>query len=200
MITTLIFDMDGVLIDLCDIHRDCFKSALKTVVGLDISNDYHFECLNGLPTRIKLEKLGVSKENAIKINELKQELTTRAIEEIKPDKELQNIISGLHWNFRVFCVSNSTRKTVEMTLAKLGILRRFDGFIGNDDVFMTKPSPEGYFKAMCVFGASTSQTLAIEDSAVGEETIKKAGVHGLIIKNRSELTFERVLQRVNEIV
>lgn len=199
MITTIIFDMDGVLIDLCQLHRDTFKRALFTHIGLDISDEYHDKHLNGLPTKIKLKKIGISGETALYISHLKQKFTLEALENITIDNDLNNTLWELSKEYSVFCASNSVRQTVEKVLNKLEITKYFTNFFGNDDVFYNKPSPEMYYKCMVNVGARPSQTLAIEDSEIGEQTIKNSGVHGLIVKNRSEVILDRIYNKIKEI-
>jgi beta-phosphoglucomutase len=199
MINTIIFDLDGVLCDLCELHKKCFQEALKRIAGLEISDEYHEEHLNGLPTSIKLQKLGVSGRLAIDVANFKQELTLSKLEQLEEDIDLQETIANLAESYNIFCASNSIRKTVELVLTRLGVIKYFDGYFGNDDVFMAKPSPELYYKCMVRAGAKLDETLVIEDSPVGEQTIKNAEVHGLIIKDRTELTLDRVENRIKEI-
>jgi beta-phosphoglucomutase len=199
MITTLIFDLDGVIIDLCDTHRDCFKQALKIVVGLDITDKYHDEHLNGLPTKTKLAKLGISSDNSARVSKLKQELTLKELEKIQEDKDLQETLIELNDSYNLFCASNSLHSTIEFTLKNLGVIHLFDTFFGNDDVFSAKPSPELYYKCMVKLGATADETLVIEDSPIGEQTIKNAGVYGLMIKNRKELTLDNIFNKIKEI-
>lgn len=199
MIASIIFDLDGVLIDLCDIHKKVFQKALLIAAGISIEDKFHDESLNGLPTRVKLDKIGIVGRTAIDVANLKQELTVKELENIQEDVELREILLDLSDGFDLYCASNSIRATVEKVLTKLNIIDLFEAYYGNDDVFMAKPSPEMYLKCMVQTPCMRTETLVIEDSLIGEETIKNAGCHGLIIKNRKELTFDRIMDRINEI-
>jgi HAD superfamily hydrolase (TIGR01509 family) len=199
MISTIIFDLDGVLIDLCDLHKKCFQEALLIGAGLKITDEYHDRELNGLPTRVKLQKIGTQGPVAIRVSDLKQDLTLKELQNLKPDEELINIIEELSLQYNLFCVSNSLFQTVDLVLKRLDIAQYFEKYFGNDSFFCAKPSPEGYYKCMTIIGSKLDETLAIEDSKIGEETIKNAGCHGLIIKNRAELTFDRIYNRISEI-
>lgn len=199
MVTCIIFDLDGVLIDLCDTHKECFQKALFVAAGIKIDDEYHNKFLNGLPTKVKLTKLGIFPKYAEKVLELKQQYTLEALKDIKKDEELSNILWELSLYFNLYCASNSLHETVKLTLEKLGIISYFEEIYGNDSVLWSKPSPEMYYRCMVDCGAKTKETLAIEDSSIGEATIKNAGCHGLIIKNRAELTLERINKKIEEI-
>jgi HAD superfamily hydrolase (TIGR01509 family) len=199
MITAIIADLDGVIIDFCDIHRECFQKALLVGVGLKIEDEYHNLQLNGNPTSVKLQKLGITGPNAIRVAELKQQYTLEAIKNIQPDKELKDLLLELSLNYNIFCASNSLHETVELVLTKLGVIDLFDGYFGNDDVSFSKPSPEMYLKAACIYGASIKECLVIEDSPIGEQAIKNSGMYGLMIKNRQDLTLDKILLRIKEI-
>ncbi len=199
MITTLIFDLDGILIDLCDFHRRIFQKACVVGAGLSIENEYHDKWLNGLPTRTKIEKIGIAGRPAVEVARLKQQYTLEELQNIQPDLVLRSILENLHDQYNVFCASNSLRETVKLVLEKLGVIDLFDGYYGNDDVFHAKPSPEMYLKCMVQAPARPRQTLAIEDSEIGRETIKNVGCHGLILKNRKELRLDTILSRIEEV-
>ena len=53
----VIFDLDGVLVDACEWHRIALNEALKKVCNYEISLEDHYSTFNGIPTRVKLEKL-----------------------------------------------------------------------------------------------------------------------------------------------
>lgn len=199
MITTLIFNLDGVLIDLCKIHKKVFCEALLRVGGVSLGSYCYDKYLEGLPTRTKLQKIGILGRAAIDVEDLKQQLTIKEFEKIQEDIELRDILLQLSSDFDLFCASNSIQKTTEIVLQNLNIIDLFQGFYGNDNVFCSKPSPEMYLKCMVQTPAMPEDTLAIENGLIGEETIKNTGCHGLIIKNRAELTLENIYKKMDEI-
>ena len=55
IIKALIFDLDGVLADLCDLHRLTFIRSFNAAVGITLlDDDIHERHLEGLDTRSKL--------------------------------------------------------------------------------------------------------------------------------------------------
>ena len=62
MIDTIIFDLDGVLINSKDIHFEALnKSLSKNSVNYQISYEDHLKSFDGLPTKTKLEILNKKK-------------------------------------------------------------------------------------------------------------------------------------------
>ena len=53
MIKTILFDLDGVLVDACDWHYHSLNDALLHYVGFTISQEEHRDKFNGLPTSVK---------------------------------------------------------------------------------------------------------------------------------------------------
>ena len=173
MIKLIIFDLDGVLVDACEWHRQALNKALQEVCDYEISLEDHYETFNGIPTKIKLEILEnmgiVLKKQYQKIYDLKQKYTidmirTKArprIEKIKMIKKLKND------GYFVACYTNSIRQTAELMLEKTGIIDLFDKIITNQDVSKSKPNPEGYISLMRDFNVKAENTLIIEDSPKG---------------------------------
>ncbi len=66
MIDTIIFDLDGVLINSKDIHFEALNRSLsENSVNYQISYEDHVKNFDGLPTKTKLEILN-KKKNIIK--------------------------------------------------------------------------------------------------------------------------------------
>ena len=88
-----IFDLDGVLVEACDWHRDALNDTLQELYGFKISQEDHIKVFNGIPTSKKLiilsERGLIPYGDHYKINDLKQEKTIEIINEqadIRPEK------------------------------------------------------------------------------------------------------------------
>ena len=55
-IKAVIFDLDGVLLDAREWHYEALNKALD-LFGLEITVNEHLEYFDGLPTKVKLQKL-----------------------------------------------------------------------------------------------------------------------------------------------
>ena len=54
-----IFDLDGVLVDACEWHKNALNEALHKVCSYKISKEEHISTFNGIPTREKLKILSL---------------------------------------------------------------------------------------------------------------------------------------------
>lgn len=179
VIKAVIFDLDGVLVDACPIHRRTFQQAcLENGLRVTVANE---EALEGRPTRVKLEMLGVTDpEVAQKIFRRKQELTVEGAFHYPFDPARVSILTQLQSDGILLGVyTNSIRATALTFLASAGLLQFFDVVISNNDVQKPKPNPEGYLKAIEYFGLRPSEVLAVEDSPVGLEAARLSGANVL---------------------
>jgi beta-phosphoglucomutase-like phosphatase (HAD superfamily) len=68
-------------------------------------------------------------------------------------------------------------------LTRTGIIGRFDGIIGGDDVEHGKPNPDPYVKAAELAGFPPDECLAVEDSINGIRSAVTAGIRCVYIKD-----------------
>jgi len=198
----VIFDLDGVLVDACDWHRDALNEALLEVSNTSIGEKEHVSTFNGIPTRKKLEILidqkRVKESDLERIYDLKQEKTVQIIQQkAQKRKEKIELITELkRKGFIVACFTNSIRETASLMLSKTGIIDLFELVLTNQDVSSPKPSPEGYVKVMKHFEVSKEETCIIEDSPKGIEAAKQSGAQVIVVKNPGDVNLnliERIL-------
>ena len=153
---------------------------------------------NGLPTKVKLNMLGVPYEIAVKINDCKQQYTLDTIKNnaiIMEEKvELHAYLKEI--GVKVACVTNSIRETAEEMLRATGQLKFMDAIISNEDVQKNKPYPDCYNTAVHRIGVDPSRCLCVEDSLIGIEAAAKSIVHHLwAVKNTTQVTKVNFLNR-----
>ena len=126
------------------------NQALKEACNYEISLEDHYSTFNGIPTKVKLQKLtkmGILKESDHqKVYNRKQEITIETIEKSAAyRKEKVEMIHELRLRgYYVACFTNSIHQTAIMMLDKTGVLEHLDYLVTNEDVENSKPSPEGY--------------------------------------------------------
>ena len=202
----VIFDLDGVLVDACEWHRLALNEALMEIANTQISLSDHYGVFNGIPTRVKLEKLtkigSINKDQCESIYELKQVKTVELIKKLAcVRKEKVELIKSLKSDgHKVACFTNSIRMTANLMLEKTGIIDLFDLILSNQDVEKPKPDPCGYIKAMQHFSFSPEETLIVEDSPKGIEAAKLSGANVMIVSGPDEVNIENVKSELEKIL
>jgi HAD superfamily hydrolase (TIGR01509 family) len=172
MIKAILFDLDGVLVEAKDIHYKSLNDAIQNVTGnpaFCITKEEHLSTFDGLKTNQKLDMLtelkGLPVEHHKAIWDEKQKLTFEAVLELTEDHRLVNLFRVFKSEgYKLAVCSNSIRTSVYAMLSKIGVMPFVDIVISNEDVFVSKPHPEMYWKAMSEFGVLPEETLIIEDS------------------------------------
>jgi hypothetical protein len=193
VIKLVIFDLDGVLVDACEWHRIALNRALKEVCNYEISLEEHYKDYNGIPTKIKLNKLfqkGLIKDGDFAlIEELKQRYTIELINETAKNRqekiELINLLKNK--KIKIACYTNSIRQTAELMLSKTGILHFFDLILTNQDVEASKPNPQGYNKIIDLFNVSLNETIIVEDSPKGYEAAYLSGAKVFKVNDQEQV-------------
>ena len=205
MIKTILYDLDGVLVDACEWHRKALNDALFATSGIKINIEDHQKIFNGLPTKKKLEILNkknlIKKDDFEKIWSLKQQKTVDVIEKMA---KLDGEKIGLHYLIRkreiaIGCVTNSIRKTANLMLSKTGQIEFMDFVVSNEDVINNKPHPEPYIKALVLSRSLPAETLIVEDSDKGYQPALLTGCHVLRVNNASEVNISKIFEKINEI-
>jgi len=193
----LFFDLDGVLIDLKELHRDAFITSWNHICSqnsIDIA--FHSKHLEARPTKDKVAICNQILKTAVSMQEvsgLKQSLTEKLIGDFKG---LATVTETIKWlklqGHTLACCSNSIRNTIRLALTKLDILDCFDLILSNEDVTKSKPHPEMYQKAAQHFGVAPQDCLVFEDSIVGKKAATDAGCVVIPVTNSSDITIEFV--------
>jgi HAD superfamily hydrolase (TIGR01509 family) len=205
MISCVLFDLDGVLVDACEWHFEALNRALEEVANFRISREDHITTFNGLPTKVKLEILKnqqkLKQDQIDQVWHKKQEITVEVISENAClDSSKVDLLKFLKANnIEVACVTNSIRKTAFLMLEKTGQKDLLDLIITNEDVVNAKPDPEGYISAMKKLNALSTNTLIVEDSDKGFEAAIRSNAHVLRVENAQQVNLKTVLNKMKSI-
>jgi len=203
-IKSILFDMDGVLIDAKEWHYEALNRVLD-LFGMPISRLDHLTTFDGLPTRKKLELLslerGLPKELHEFINEMKQHYTMELVySQCKPRFAHEYALSTLRsMDYKMAVCSNSVRQTVVTMMQLANLVQYLDHLISNEDVSSGKPDPEMYRYAINMFGLRPEECLILEDNDNGIKAARASGAHLLVVKKIEDVNLENILSRIHEI-
>lgn len=158
--TTLLFDLDGTLIDSTPAILDGFHYAFAHL-GVAEPSDEAIKKLIGHPLEVMFERLGVTRDVQNFVLAYKQRyaqtfldqtvLLSGAFEAVRTASEFANL--GV--------VTTKTSKFSKILLQHLGIAKFFGTIVGREDVKNPKPSAEPILKALenlGICGATASQS------------------------------------------
>lgn len=202
-IKSIIFDMDGVLIDARDWHFEALNRALG-LFGLEISRYDHLVTYDGLPTRQKLQMLtlerGLPQRLHDFLNELKQQYTTDLIHaRCRPNFAHQYALSQLRrLGYALAVCSNSVRDTIELMMRRAQLLQFLEFYVSNEDVVRPKPDPEMYVTAIKRLNLSPAECVVVEDNRNGILAAKAAGAHVMEVACVADVTLENILRFIRD--
>ena len=194
-IKSILFDLDGVLVNTRVLHFETFRDALQQVnPSLVLSWAEHETEFDGLSTKLKIkkciEKGWIPESQSETLFQIKQSLTLERLPlTVKPKPSLKLMLITLNnQGFRIFCCSNSIRKTLDTTLNLLGIREFFEATYSNEDVPNPKPSPEMYQLAMKKAFLNKEECLIVEDSRIGRAAAYASGAQVLEVEDAEDVT------------
>lgn len=197
MIKLVIFDIDGVLVSTRKLHEMAFIKSLH-IHGINLTEEEHRIKYDGLPTKTKLNLLGITDENFYnKIFETKQKLTFEMSDgHIKSSNDVKEIFKYLmNMEIKTAICSNAISDFCKLVVNILQV--HPDVLLSNEDVVNPKPSPEIYEKAMEIIGISPKETLIFEDSRFGITSAINSGANICVIQEPSFLTTDRVKKYIS---
>lgn len=199
-----LFDLDGVLVDTCDLHYTALNRAIAEVAGsaFVISREDHERKYNGLSTAMKLRKIpDLCPDMHAQIHARKQELTLEAFSTLLPSGRLQATLAALlARGHKIGCASNCIRSTVNTVLLRLGVHSLFDVILSNEDVEHPKPAPDIYTLAMERVGVSPEDTIIFEDSYIGLQAAIASGAGVHFVRSPLDITTEYCLSAAPNLV
>jgi beta-phosphoglucomutase len=202
---SIIFDMDGVLVDARDWHYEALNLALE-VFGLEISYEEHLEQFNGLSTRQKLEIISKIHSLPVELHQVisntKQDRTLRiAAEKCFPIAQHLILFDLLrNKGYKIGVYTNSIRQTAEAMLEYAGLLNKIDVLITNQDVVAPKPNPEGYLLACNRLQVLPQDTYVVEDGEYGILAAESAGCKVIRVGSPRDVSISLIATFIPEIL
>jgi len=183
MIKGIIFDCDGTLADTMPLHWRAWQ-AITTRHNIKFPQD-RFYALGGVPSRDILKML--SQEQGIPLDHLavaheKENAYLPLIAQVEPINAVVGIARDNHGKIPLAVASCVTHCVIEMVLEHLGIRQLFNTVVTSEDVKNQKPAPDIFLEAARRIGVPAKFCRAYEDTDLGLEAIRAAGMEGVDVR------------------
>jgi HAD superfamily phosphatase len=156
---TLLFDMDGVLVDVSNSYRLAIKKTAESFLEKEITFDdiqaykergglnNDWDCVQAI-----LKDNGMGTSRNLIISEFDRIYLGGAIDNERLIVK-KTILEGLSKRYKLGIITGRPKRDADYTIDKLGLRKFFPVMITLDDVESGKPDPEGILKAMKILGA-----------------------------------------------
>lgn len=181
MIQTVIFDMDGVIVDTEPVHRYAYFKQFDEL-NITVTEDM-YTSFTGFSTRNtfqKLKEVFVVEQEVEDLIQRKRTIFNDAFDS-KADLELlegvENLIKELHQNgMQLILASSASKVTIERVFSRFKLHEYFTHVVSGEDFPKSKPHPAIFEHAASLSIAPKESCIVIEDSTNGIKAAKAAGI------------------------
>jgi HAD superfamily hydrolase (TIGR01509 family) len=214
MIQTVIFDMDGVIVDTELVHRYAYFKQFGEL-NIEVPEDM-YTSFTGLSTRntFQILKDYFKLENEVEDMILRKRSIFNDAFDSKEDLALldgvENLIKDFHRNgMQLIVASSASKETINRVFTRFDLHQYFSHIVSGEDFPKSKPDPAIFLYAASLSTVPKENCIVIEDSTNGVKAAKDAGIlcvgynsfHSknqdlkladLVVNHFDELNFEKV--------
>lgn len=214
MIQTVIFDMDGVIVDTEPVHHYAYHEHFKEL-NIDVTPEM-YASYTGNSTRNIFQKLKERFELQADVEDLilrKRHLFNEAFdtkEDLFLIEGVEDLIKDLHKNgIQLILASSASKTTIDRVFNRFDLHQYFTHKVSGEDFPKSKPHPAIFEHAASLSVAPKESCIVIEDSTNGIQASVSAGIFcvgynsfhskdqdlskaNTIVQHFNELNFEKV--------
>ena len=179
----LIFDCDGTLADTMPLHWRAWQ-VIAAKYKLHFPED-RFYALGGVPSRDILKMLAEEQGRSldhISVAHEKEEAYLPLMSQVGPIHEVVEIARASFGNIPMAVASGGTQKIICEVLEHLKIRQLFNAVVTSEMVKNQKPAPDIFLEAARRIGVEPKFCRAYEDTDLGLQAIRAAGMDAVDVR------------------
>lgn len=179
----LIFDCDGTLADTMPLHWQVWQRLLPKY-GLRLAEE-RFYALGGVPSRDIARLLAAEQGVRLDPEQLarkKEQAYLELLSQVAPIETVMRIVRAHAGKLPMAVATGGTRRVIEQVLTRLGVRHLFRAVVTSEDVVRQKPAPDIFLEAARRLGVPPALCRAYEDTDVGLEAIRAAGMEAVDVR------------------
>ena len=181
MIQTVIFDMDGVIVDTEPVHRYAYYQLFDEL-NITVPEEM-YTSFTGFSTRNTFQILKTNFDLSQDVEDLIQEKRNRFNDAFDTKEDLtlldgvENLIKDLHQNgMQLIVASSASKVTIDRVFTRFNLHQYFSHIVSGEDFPQSKPHPAIFEHAASLSIAPKENCIVIEDSTNGVKAANAAGV------------------------
>ena len=203
MIQTVIFDMDGVIVDTEPVHRYAYYKQFDEL-NIEVT-EAMYTSFTGFSTRNTFQTLKKQFQLTQEVEDLiqrKRSIFNDAFD-TKEDLELlegvRTLIEDLHQNgMQLILASSASKVTIDRVFTRFGLHDYFTHIVSGEDFPKSKPHPAIFEHAASLSIAPKENCIVIEDSTNGVKAAKAAGIY--CVGYESEHSKDQNLEEADKVI
>ena len=216
MIQTVIFDMDGVIVDTEPVHRYAYFKQFEEL-NIEVT-EAMYTSFTGFSTKNTFQTLKEQFQLQHEVEDLIQRKRNIFNDAFDTKEDLllldgvEALIKDLYANgIQLILASSASKVTIERVFTRFNLHQYFSHIVSGEDFPQSKPNPAIFLHAASLSIAPKEKCIIIEDSTNGVKAAKAAGIYcvgynshhsklqdlsdaNLIINHFSELNAEKISQ------
>jgi len=181
-IEAVIFDMDGVIIDSEPLYFK-IQNELFNELGFSVLKS-EYNTFIGAGMQLMWEKLSSKFDLPFTVNKLIS-MNNKLIYRTFSELPLLTATDGFHSflkslkesKIKTAVASSTSKRTINVILSRLNVIQEFDTIVSSEEVQQGKPEADIFLEAARRINVKPDNCLVIEDSSLGVQAARKAGMH-----------------------
>jgi len=177
---TVLFDLDGTVVDSGGIILASMRHATQEVLGRDYSDEELMQAVGGPGLEAQMSAL--APDHVDQLVDVYRAHNEPLHDELEACPGMEDVLVRLHdEGRRLGVVTAKRRSTVELAFARVPLGHLFETIVGGDETDRHKPDPEPLLLGAERLGADPAATAYVGDSPFDVRAAKAAGMFAVAV-------------------